>query len=918
MSRVVSLWRNLLRRNHVERELDNELSAVLELMVDEKVRSGLSVRDARNAARRELGGLESLKDQVRAVRTGVTMDHLLQDLRCGLRILRKNPTFAFVAVFTLALGTGANVAIFHLVNALLLRPLPVERSQELVSIGIDQHGKGRIGRKDVGRSVFSEPLWQEIRAQQQAFSNVFAWGSGRWDLSTEGEVVWADGFYVSGSFFGALGVPARLGRLITELDDQKGCGSPGAVLSHGFWQARWGSSLDVVGRTIMIDRRPFEIVGVAQRGFQGVEVGRSFDVALPLCAEPMLRGRDAGTGRRDVWWLDIMGRLKPGWTIERAGSHLAAISRPVLESTVSPTYPASWARDYTAFTFTATSGRTGVSMLPPVAYAVLWMLFGSTGLVLLLTCANLANLMLARSTARGREIAVRLAIGATRRRLIAQLVTESALIVALGALAGALLGGWIGRTLVTFLNQGSLPVRIVVNVATDWRVFTLTIVVASFVCLVFGLGPAFKATRRHPVTAMQPGDRSTSDGHDAVSLRRGLVVVQIAFSIVLVVGAFLFVRTLAKLNAVDLGFDPAVIVASVDLRRTAVPPTARLQAFQEIVTRMQTVSGVRHASETVIVPLSGADWNGQIVTGGTVRDGDVHFNAVGVDYFRVMETSVLKGRAFVAQDRAGAPRAAVVNETFARRYLPNSDPIGQTFEIDGARGPSRTYHVVGLVKDTKFLQVGQERTAAASRFSANQASSMFLPIAYLAASQEMVPTPADLRIVVRSDLPAARITPALTRAINDAVPGAGVSYDAVARYIDTLLLPQRLVAGLSGLFGFLAVLIASIGLYGIMSYLVTRRRVEIGVRMSLGAEPGAVVRMILLESGVLLALGLVVGVTLATIALQPAASLLYGLTPLDPASFALGTGLLGCVALLAAWFPARAASRVAPIVALRE
>src|SRR6266700_4230511 len=323
---------------------------------------------------------------------------MLQDLRYGMRILRRNPTFALVAILALALGTGANAAIFQLVNALRLRSLPVEKSNELVSIGIDRHGKGRVGRGYPGRSIFTEPLWQEIRSQQQAFSSLFAWGNGAWDLSSEGEAVFAFGFYVSGSFFDALGVHAHIGRLLTELDDQKGCGSPGVVVSHGFWQARLGGDPGVIGQTIMLDRRPFQVIGVTPPGFFGVEVGRTFDVALPLCAEALLRGEQAGTGRRAVWWLDIMGRLKPGWTLERAQAQVAAISPGVFQATVSPTYSADWAKNYTSSTLTASPAATGVSNLRSRYATKLYALLGATGLVLLLTCLNLANLMLARST----------------------------------------------------------------------------------------------------------------------------------------------------------------------------------------------------------------------------------------------------------------------------------------------------------------------------------------------------------------------------------------------------------------------------------------------------------------------------------------------------------------------------------------
>src|SRR6266566_5016702 len=829
---------------------------------------------------------------------------MLSDLRYGMRTLRKNPTFALVAILALALGTGANAAIFQLVNAVRLRSLPVENPHELVSIGIDQHGKGRVGRGYAGRSIFTEPLWQEIREQQQVFSSLFAWGNGRWDLSSEGEAVFANGFYVSGSFFDALGVHPQIGRLFTELDDQKGCGSPGVVLSHGFWQARLGGDPRAIGRTIMLDRRPFQVIGVTPRGFFGVEVGRTFDVALPLCAEPLLRGRQAGTGQRAVWWLDIMGRLKPGWTVERA------------QAQVSPTYAADWAKSYTSFTLTATPAATGVSNLRSRYATQLWALLGATGLVLLLTCLNLANLMLARSTARGREVAVRLAIGASRRRLVRQMLSESVLLAGLGAMGGLVLAHWMSQTLVMFLNgRGG---GIFVDLTPDWRVFAFMATVTVCTCVLFGLSPALKATRRDLANTMQPGGRSSTEGQEALALRRGLVVVQVALSMVLVVGALLFGRTLKNLGAVELGFDPDVEVVAVDLSHTAVRPEARTQTFAAIVTRLHQVPGVRHAAEALIVPLSGSDWNGRIVTGGAVQDGDVHFNEVGGNYFRVMGMPLLAGRTFDSHDRPAAATAAIVNETFARRYFQNADPIGKTFRMELPPGsPQPTYHIVGLVRDAKCLQVREERTSAVYRFSANEPSAMFLPMAYLAVSQDSAPPP-DFRIVLRSDVPAASLTRALTHAITEVAPAAAVSYDAVTNYIDRLLVTERLMAWLSGFFGVLAMLVAAIGLYGVMSYLVTRRRIEIGVRMALGAEPRTVIRMMFAECGVLLASGIAVGAALAGVTLRYAAALLYGLTPLDASSFALAISGLGVASALATWFPARRASRLAPTVALRE
>jgi len=844
------------------------------------------------------------------------LDSVGQDLRYGTRILRRNPTFALVAILALALGTGANAAIFQLVNALRLRSLPVEKPNELVSIGIDRHGKGRVGRGYPGRSIFTEPLWQEIRSQQQAFSSLFAWGNGAWDLSSEGEAVFAFGFYVSGNFFDALGVHAHIGRLFTELDDQKGCGSPGVVVSHGFWQARLGGHPGVIGQTIMLGRRPFQVLGVTPPGFFGVEVARTFDVALPLCAEALLRGQQAGTGQRAVWWLDIMGRLKPGWTVQRAQAQVAAISPGVFQATVSPTYSADWAKNYTSSTLTASPAGTGVSNLRSTYATQLWALLGATGLVVLLTCLNLANLMLARSTARGREVAVRLAIGASRRRVVRQMLSESVLLAGFGALGGLLLSRWMSQTLVLFLNaRGG---GIFLDLTPDWRVFAFMATVTVLTCVLFGLSPALKATRRDLANAMQPGGRSSTEGHEALALRRGLVVVQVALSMVLVVGALLFGRTLKNLGAVELGFDPDVVVVAVDLSRTAVRPEARTQTLAAIVTRLQQVPGVRHAAEALIVPLSGSDWNGRIVTGGAVQDGDVHFNEVGGNYFHVMETPLLAGRTFDSRDRPDAAKAAIVNETFARRYFRNADPIGKTFQMEMPAGsPQPTYHIVGLVRDAKYLQVREERTSAVYRFSANEPSAMFLPMAYVAVSQDSAPTP-DFRIVLRSDVPAASLTRVLTRAITEVAPAAAVSYDAVTSYIDRLLVTERLMAWLSGFFGVLAMLIAAIGLYGVMSYLVTRRRIEIGVRMALGAEPRTVIRMMFAECGVLFASGIAIGAVLAGMTLRYAAALLYGLTPLDATSFALAISGLGLASVLATWVPALRASRLAPTVALRE
>ena len=828
-------------------------------------------------------------------------ESMRQDLVYGLRLLRRTPTLSAAAILTLAIGTGANAAIFQLVNAVRLRTLPVERPGELVAIAIDTRDRGRTGQFRSRRPMLTEPLWQEIRTRQEAFSSIFVWGITSWNLATDGSFQPARGLYVSGQFYSGLGVRPQLGRVLGDPDDTPGCSTAGAVLTHGFWQSRYGGNPAVIGQSISLDGHRFEIVGVTPPSFFGVEVGRTFDVALPLCAETIIRGAaTTGIGKRDVWFLDTMARLKPGWTRERAEAHLAAISPSIFSATVPPSYTAEVAKHYAEFRLTATAAETGVSGLRNAYSTQLWVLLGATGLVLLVTCANLANLMLARATAREREIAVRLAIGASRRRLVKQMLMESLLIAAAGAALGALIAQWMSRTLVAFLSTRNN--QLFVDLAADWRVFGFIAAVSAAACLIFGLSPALKATATNPGRAVQSGGRSVTDAPERFTLRRALVVVQVALSMVLIVGALLFARSLRNLSTLDTGFDhDGVLSAFVDLRRAAVPPDALLLTHARILERVRAVPGIRHAAQAFIVPLSGSGWNQNILIDGKEQEGNVNFNGVGGDYFQAMGTTLIAGRTFSSEDRIGTPETAIVNETFARKYFGGANPIGRAFQIVQAPGEPRPhYQIVGLVEDTKYTGLREE----------------FTPIAYLAATQERDPGPA-LSLVLRSELPESVVTPVLTRTIGEAVPGATVNYGAIRTYARDAMVTERLMASLSGFFGVMAILIASIGLYGVMSYMVTRRTVEIGIRMALGAEPGTVVRMILRESAWLLAGGAVAGMLLAAALARLIASLFYGVQAWDPVSYAIGAAVLGTVMLAAAWTPAYRASRVAPTVALR-
>ena len=829
------------------------------------------------------------------------VDSVWQDLRFGGRLLFKNKTFSIVAILTLALGTGANAAIFQLVNAVRMRTLPVERPEELVSLGINTNDKGRTGRSMSRRPFFSEPLYRAIREQQQGFTHVMAWGITTWNIATDGEFRPAQGLLVGGQFFDGLGVRAHIGRVITDSDDQAGCGAPGAVLSYDFWQTRYGGHAGILGQRVTLDGRPFDIIGVAPASFFGPEVGRTFDVAVPLCAEPMFRGAQSALGKPDTWFLDLMARLEPGWTAERAQAHLESISPGIFGSTVSPRYNAETAKNYAAFKFTATEAPTGVSGLRRAYATQLWVLLGATALVLLITCANLANLMLARATAREREIAVRLAIGASRARIIRQMLSESLLIAALGAGLGAVFAGWFSEALVAFLSTENT--RLFVDLSPDWRVIGFITLLAAFACLLFGLSPALKATGANPGRAMQSGSRSNSDSEERFAIRRGLVVVQVALSTVLIVGALLFARSLQNLAAIDPGFrHDGIIAINVDVRGTSVTEAAGRPTLAQIMDRVRALPGVVNAAELFIVPLSGSGWNNRIVIGGKQQEGVVDFNRVGPEFFRTMETPLLAGRAFGPEDRLGSMTTAIVNETFAKKYFGGANPVGQTFQIEATPGqPQPTYHIVGLVKDTKYRGLRND----------------FGPIGYFPMDQETEAFGPFFDLVIRTNMPASTLTPSLTRTIREVVPGSTVAYELVRTYVRDSLVTERLMASLSGFFGMLAMLIATIGLYGVMSYMVSKRRVEIGIRMALGADPRMVVRMVLRESAVLLVIGVLIGTALAVFASRWAASLLFELKPWDPVSIAVAVALLGTVSLFAAWIPARRASRVTPTVALR-
>jgi len=482
------------------------------------------------------------------------MAALFQDVRYAVRMLRNNPAFTAVAVLTLALGIGANTAVFQLLDSIRLTRLPLQHPDQLAEVRIiDPHG--RTGHFGAPHSNLTNPQWEQIRAQQQAFSGMFAWSEDRFNIAASGESHQVDGLYVSGDFFRVLGVQPVRGRLFTVQDDQRGCGSPGVVLSNAFWQREYGGDDSVVGRKMTIEHHPFEIIGVTPASFYGLDVGKRFDLAVPICSDPLIRCEAARLDVPHEWWLSVMGRLKPGWTVERASAQLAAVSRGIFAATRITAFGAETEKHYLTYRLGVLPAGAGVSEMRTDYATPLNLLLAIAGFVLLIACANLASLMLARANSRAREIAIRLALGASRGRLIRQLMAESLLVALTGATLGLLLSHMLSQFLVSLISTRQSQAFL--DLAPDWRVLGFVAGLAILTCFLFGLTPALRATRTGSAESLKAGGRGSTAGPERFSLRRALVAVQVALSLVLLVGALLFSRSLGKLLSVDPGSAPA-------------------------------------------------------------------------------------------------------------------------------------------------------------------------------------------------------------------------------------------------------------------------------------------------------------------------------------------------------------------------
>ena len=896
--------RSLFRSRAVETDLDDELRDHLERQVDAGVARGMTPEAARVAAYRSLGGVQSVKEACREERRVAWIETLGRDARYGLRVLRRSPGFTTVGVLSLALGIGANTAIFQLLNALRLRPLAVERPGDLVIIDIADRGTPPSNYN--GRYPdLTNPQWERLRMHAEPFDGLFAWGQGSVDLAERGEQQFSeDALWVSGGFFRTLGVRAAAGRLFTDADDVPGCAA-GVVISHAFWQRQYNGDAAVVGRRLLVNGRAFEILGVAERKFFGVEVGRSFDLALPLCAEGAVSGSTRLTGRGH-WWLSAMGRLKPGWSADRAAAYLRTISSGVFQDTLPANYNDADIQRYLAFTFRATPGSSGFSSLRQTYGAPLWLLLAVAGVVLLLACANLANLLLARAGARAREMAVRLALGASRGRLARQLLIESLLLAGMGALAGAAVAPLLGQAVVGLISSDLSPTF--VDLSPDWRLVLFATGLAVLTCVLFGLAPAARATRVSPGDVVTTtGGRGFTGGRSQSRLRRGLVSIQVALSLVLLIGGLLFGRSLVNLLTIDAGFQQAgILQLDVDLNRLELDGEGRRALYAELLSRVRALPMVDAAATSHRIPLAGTAYLMVFPEDGSeARKQYALTNRVGAGYFDTLNIPIVAGRDFAnSTDVPGAPDVVIANERFVREVLraPSAAAaVGAEFRLEGEPGrPGRRAQLVGVAGNTKYQTLRED----------------FRPIIYRAMAQEAGARPSN-QFLIRTRAPLVAVREAVTATTNGVSPRLSFHYHDFRGDMRSSLRQDQLMAVLCGFFALVGAILAAVGVYGVNAHAVTERRAEIGVRIALGADRRAIVSMVLREAGALVGIGLAAGVGAALLASRAATGLLYGIRSTDPVTLGCAVALLGAVALLASYIPARRASRISPVTALK-
>jgi len=883
LARLSSTWHSLFRKQQLDQKLDEELQSFLELLAESKIKSGMSPEQARRAALLELGGAEQVKEKVREARIGSVVDTCWQDIRYGVRQIRRNPGFTMVAVLCLGLGIGANTATFTYADALLFRLPNVKEPDRLVRIFAEWTNGLKYG-------PLSYPDYVDLRDKNDVFTGVIgdAIQPFHMGLGDRNERIW--GALVSGNYFSELGVQATLGRTFLPEEDRTPGTHPVAVISYGLWQRRFGADTGVVLKSVMLNGRRFDIIGVAPRGFYGTQTGLGMEIWVPMMMQEMSLGGARLKSRGDNFIPDIIARLKPGVTIAQARASVKTLMANLAkeyagtnEGKSAELYPES---------------RAGLHpMVREGATGFVGLVFVVVGFILLMACANIAGLLLARAAARRKEIAVRVALGACRVRLIRQLLAESTLLALLAGSFGLLLSMWLTDLLGNLRAPTELPLRLDLSLNTPVLAFAL---IASLgTGLLFGLAPALATTRPDVFPDLK---ESLSMGRGKGSrLRKCLVVGQVALSLMLLIGAGMTIRSLENARKVDPGFNPDnLLVASVDLELQNYDEAAGRQFQRSLRERVGSLPGVMSVGMAHAIPLGLVTWQVGVLPEGYeapkgTSNPSIDCNLVDHGYFEAMGIPILNGRAFLETDNANTAPVVVVNERFALRFWPGQNPIGKRVRTQG-----REYQVIGVVKTGKYSSLGEAPK----------------PYFYFALGQNYrgttvlhVRTAGDPRMLLES-------VRREVRALDASLPVTDLmTMDAALGYA---LAPARLGAGVVASFAFLALLLASVGLYGVIAYGVSQSVREIGIRIALGGRPADVLKLIVRQGMVLTAIGFGIGIPAAMALTRLMSGLLYGVSPMDPFAYVGAAAILGLSAFLAAFLPAWRATKVQPLVALRD
>jgi predicted permease len=823
------------------------------------------------------------------------------DLIYALRTFRKAPVFTAVAVLSLALGIGANTAIFTLIDQLILRLLPVQNPEQIVLLG----GRGRHYGGNNGRNALSYPMYQDLRDRNQVFSGMMCRYRFSFAVGAENRTEVVTGELVSGNYFPLLGTRPAAGRLFTAADDLRAGAHPYVVLSYTWWKTRFTGDPNIVGRTIRVNNFPLTVVGVAQAGFEGTEPGLPAFLFVPVTMAADVRPGFTDMYDRRQRWVNVYGRLKPGMTMARAQAGLQPLFHQIIEGEVKQAgFRNATPYDKEQFLrmwMEAMPGSQGNTNLRRLYEKPLLVLMGVVGLVLLIACANLASLLTARATARQKEIAIRLAIGSSRGRMLRQLLTESVLLSFVGGVAGLGLGVLMVKGLLAFLPR--ITTGYAIASSPDWRMLAFTFGLALATGIAFGLVPALQSTRPNIAPTLKDQAGNIMGGGAQVTFRKVLVAAQVMLSLLLLIGAGLFARSLSNLHSVDPGFQTSHLVQfAVNPRNIGYDQPRAVAFYRRLDERLRRVPGVRSAGFAQMALLTGNEWDNWLTIDTYPRKGeppDVHMNRVTGSYFETLGIPILQGRTFMPKDDYGAPKVAVVNATFARKYFGDGIAVGHRFGMGSDPGTATNIAIVGVVGDTRYEGLRDE----------------IPPEAYLCSYQWQL---YGKEVYIRTEGDPSAVMTSIRAAVREIEPSIPITFlMPFEQQLEDSLVTDRMIATLSSAFGMLATVLAIIGLYGVMAYMVTRRSREIGIRMALGARAGSVVWLVMREVLLLVGAGVVVGVPTALALSRLVRAQLYGVQPNDPLSIALSTLLLATVALLAGYVPARRAAGYDPVRVLR-